>query len=70
MLGRAALKPPPSDAEIGDLCKVNASRNDSEQLTLESNLLDMALDRGFLATMRSVFGLLHQLLPSGTTLRD
>ena len=53
-VGRAALKPPPSDAEIGDLCKVNASRNDSEQLTLESNLLDMALDRGFLATMRSV----------------
>ena len=53
-VGRAALKPPPSDAEIRDLCKANASRNDSEQLTLESNLLDMALDRGFLATMRSV----------------
>ena len=53
-VGRAALKPPPSDAEIRDLCKVNASRSDSEQLTLESNLLDMALDRGFLATMRSV----------------
>ena len=53
-VGRAALKPPPSDAEIRDLCKVNASRNDSEQLALESNLLDMALDRGFLATMRSV----------------
>ena len=53
-VGRAALKPPPSDAEIRDLCKVNASRSDSEQLTLESNLLDMALDRGFLGTMRSV----------------
>ena len=53
-VGRAALKPPPSDAEIRDLCKVNASRSDSEQLALESNLLDIALDRGFLATMRSV----------------
>ena len=53
-VGRAALKPPPSDAEIRDLCKVNASRNDSEQLTLESNLLNIALDRGFLATLRSV----------------
>ena len=52
--GRAALKPPPSDAEIRDLCKVDASRSDSEQLPLESNLLDIALDRGFLATMRSV----------------
>ena len=53
-VGRAALKPPPSDAEIRDLCKVDTSRSDSEQLALESNLLDMALDRGFLATMRSV----------------
>ena len=53
-VGRAALKPPPSDAEIRDLCKVDASRSDSEQLPLESNLLDIALDRGFLATMRSV----------------
>ena len=53
-VGRAALKPPPSDAEIRDLCKVNASRSDSEQLALESNLLDIALDRGFLGTMRSV----------------
>ena len=53
-VGRAALKPPPSDAEIRDVCKVNASRSDSEQLALESNLLDIALDRGFLATMRSV----------------
>ena len=53
-VGRAALKPPPSDAEIRDLCKVNASRSDSEQLALESNLLDMAFDRGFLTTMRSV----------------
>ena len=53
-VGRAALKPPPSDAEIRDLCKVNTSRNDSKQLALESNLLDMALDRGFLATLRSV----------------
>ena len=53
-VGRAALKPPPSDAEIHDLCKVNTSRNDSEQLALESNLLDIALDRGFLKTMRSV----------------
>ena len=53
-VGRAALKPPPSDAEIRDLCKANASRNDSEQLTLESRFLYMALDRGFLATMRSV----------------
>ena len=53
-VGRAALKPPPSDAEIRDLCKVNASRSDSEQLALESRSLDMALDRGFLATMRSV----------------
>ena len=53
-VGRSALKPPPSDAEIRDLCKVDASRSDSEQLALESNLLDIALDRGFLATMRSV----------------
>ena len=53
-VGRAALKPPPSDAEIRDICKVNASRSDSEQLALESRFLDMALDRGFLATMRSV----------------
>ena len=53
-VGRAALKPPPSDAEIRDLCKVNTSRNESEQLTLESRFLYMALDRGFLATMRSV----------------
>jgi len=53
-VGRAVLKPPPSDAEIRDVCKVNTSRSDSEQLTLESNLLDIALDRGFLATMRSV----------------
>ena len=53
-VGRAALKPPPSDAEIRDLCKVDASRSNSEQLALESNLLHMALDRGFLATMRSV----------------
>ena len=53
-VGRAALKPPPSDAEIRELCKVNASRSNSEQLALESNLLDIALDRGFLATMRSV----------------
>ena len=53
-VGRAALKPPPSEAEIRDVCKVNASRSDSEQLTLESKFLDMALDRGFLGTMRSV----------------
>ena len=53
-VGRAALKPPPSDAEIRDLCKVNASRSNSEQLALESNLLHMALDRGFVGTMRSV----------------
>ena len=53
-VGRAALKPPPSDSEIRDICKVNTSRSDSEQLTLESNLLDIAFDRGFLATMRSV----------------
>ena len=53
-VGRAALKPPPSDAEIHDLCKVNTSRSDSEQLALESNLLGIALDRGFLATMWSV----------------
>ena len=53
-VGRAILKPPPSDAEIRNVCKVNASRSDSEQLILESNLLDMALDRGFLATLRSV----------------
>eukprot|EP00434_Breviolum_minutum_P010298 symbB.v1.2.009088.t1/scaffold570.1/size221114/3 len=53
-VGRAALKPPPSDAEIRNVCKVNASRSDSEQLALESNLLNIALDRGFLATMRSV----------------
>ena len=53
-VGRAALKPPPSDAEIRDLCKANASRSDSEQLALESNLLGIALDRGFLVTMRSV----------------
>ena len=53
-VGRAALKPPPSDAEIRDLCKVDASRSDSEQLALESNLLNIALNRGFLATLRSV----------------
>ena len=53
-VGRAALKPPPSDAEIRDVCKVNASRSDSEQLALESKFLDIAFDRGFLGTMRSV----------------
>ena len=53
-VGRAALKPPPSDAEIRALCKVNASRSDSEQLALESDLLDIALERGFLVTLRSV----------------
>ena len=53
-VGRAALRPPPSDAEIRDVCKVKASRSDSEQLALESNLLDIALDRGFLVTLRSV----------------
>ena len=53
-VGRAALKPPPSDAEIRDVCKVDASRSDSEQLALESKFLDIALDRGFLGTMRSV----------------
>ena len=59
-VGRAALKPPPSDAEIHDLCKVNTSRSDSEQLALESNLLGIALDR---VSWRRCgpSGLLHQL---------
>ena len=54
MLGALLSNRRPSDAEIRDVCKVNTSRSDSEQLALESNLLDIALDRGFLGTMRSV----------------
>ena len=68
-VGRAALKPPPSDAEIRNVCKVNASRSDSEQLALESNLLDMHWT-GVSWRRCGRLGQIASALPSGTTQRD